>query len=158
MEWLWIVAFILVVLGLLGLALPVLPGVPLLFGGLLMAAWIDDFARVGTMAMIVIGILALLAWIIDIVASLITTKSAGASRQALAGTVIGALVGILGGLPGIILGTVAGAAIGEILANRDPRRATKIGVAAGLGFVLALAFKLLFAALMLGIFAYAYFV
>jgi uncharacterized protein len=157
MEWLWIIVFLLVMLGVFGLALPVLPGVPLLFGGLLLAAWIDDFSKVGVMAMVVIGVLALLAWMIDIVASLITTKSAGASRLAMTGTLLGAIVGILGGLPGIIIGTVAGAVIGELVANRDAGRAASVGFAAGFGFVLALVVKLLFAAAMLGIFAYAYF-
>jgi uncharacterized protein len=158
MEWLWILVFVLVVLGILGLALPVLPGVPILFGGLLLAAWIDAFAKVSGNTMIVIGVIALLAWLIDFVASLMTTKSVGASRQALIGTLIGGLIGILGGIPGIIIGTVGGAVIGELMAYRDPSRATKVGIAAGLGFVLALVVKLLFAMLMLGVFAYAYFV
>lgn len=157
MEWLWLMVLLLVVLGILGLALPVLPGAPLLFGGLLLGAWIDGFARVSVTATVVIGVLALLAWLIDIVASLLTTRSVGASQLALIGTVVGALVGMLAGVPGLIIGTVAGATIGELIANRDAARATRVGVAAGLGFALALAVKLLFALLMLGIFAYAYF-
>lgn len=158
MEWLWILVFVLVVLGILGLVLPMLPGIHLLLGGLLLAAWIDAFTKVSVNTVIVIGVIALLAWLIDIVASLITTKSVGASRQALIGTLIGGLIGILGGIPGIIIGTVGGAVIGEMMAYRDPSRATKVGIAAGLGFALALVVKLIFAMLMLGIFAYAYFV
>jgi uncharacterized protein len=157
LEWLWLLVFALVVLGVLGLALPVLPGVPVLFAGLLLAAWIDDFAKVSGNTMILIGVIALLAWLIDFVASLMTTKSVGASRQALVGTLIGGLVGIVGGIPGIIMGTIGGAVIGELMAYRDPSRATKVGIAAGLGFVLALVVKLLFAMLMLGVFTYAYF-
>lgn len=157
MEWLWLIVLLLVLAGFAGIVLPMLPGVPLLFGGLLLAAWIDDFARVGTYALVLIGVLALLAWLVDLVSSLITTKSAGASRQALIGTVVGGLLGIVGGLPGIIIGTVAGAIIGEIMASRDVRRAGQVGFAAGMGFVLALVAKLLLALMMLGIFAYAYF-
>jgi uncharacterized protein YqgC (DUF456 family) len=157
MEWLWLAAFLLILLGLAGLLLPMLPGVPLLFGGFLLAAWIDDFARVSVIAMAIIGVLALLAWLIDLLASLITTKSAGASRQAMIGTIVGALVGMLAGVPGLILGTVAGAIIGETIASRDAAHATRVGVAAGLGFALALAAKLVFALLMAGVFVYAYF-
>lgn len=157
MEWLWLVAFLLMLLGFAGLLLPMLPGVPLLFGGFLLAAWIDDFSRVGMVAMVIIGVLALLAWIIDIVASLMTTKSVGASRQAMIGTIAGALVGMLAGVPGLILGTVAGAIIGEMMASRDAAHATRVGVAAGLGFALALAAKLVFALLMVSVFVYAYF-
>ena len=44
---LWILAVTLVIVGLLGLLLPALPGAPLLFGGLLIAAWLEGFAYVG---------------------------------------------------------------------------------------------------------------
>jgi len=123
----------------------------------LLGAWIDDFVLVSVTTVIVIGVLALIAWVFDIVASLLTTKSVGASRQALIGTIAGALLGMPAGVIGIILGTVLGAVIGELMAHRDAGRATKVGVAAGLGFALSLAVKLVFALLMLGIFAYAYF-
>lgn len=158
MEWLWLIVFLLVLAGLAGIVLPALPGVPLLYGGLLLAAWIDDFARVSVTAIVLIGIIAILAWLVDLVASLITTKSAGASRQALIGTVVGGLIGIVGGLLGIILGTVLGAVIGEIIASRDALLAGRVGFAAGMGFVLALVAKLVLALLMLGIFAYTYFI
>jgi uncharacterized protein len=157
MEWLWIIAILLMLIGLAGIILPALPGVPLFYGGLLLAAWIDDFGRVSVTAIIVIGVLALLAWLVDFVSSLITTKSAGASKQALWGTIIGGLIGIVGGLLGIIVGTVLGAVVGEILASRNAMHAGRVGLAAGMGFVLALVVKLALALLMLGIFAYAYF-
>lgn len=157
MEWLWLVAVLLVVLGLAGLVLPALPGVPLFFGGLLLGAWIDGFTRVSVTTVVILGVIALLAWLVDFVASLITTKSAGASRQAMIGTIVGGLLGILGGIVGIILGTVLGAIAGEIYARRDAAQAGRVGLAAGMGFVLALVLKLLIALLMLAIFAYAYF-
>lgn len=157
MEWLWIIVVLLVLAGLAGIVLPMLPGVPLLFGGLLLAAWIDHFARVSVSAIVLIGAIAVLAWLVDLVSSLITTKSAGASRQALIGTVVGGLLGMLGGLVGIILGTIIGAVVGEIMASRDVRRAGQVGFAAGMGFIVALVAKLVLALVMLGIFAYAYF-
>ena len=157
MEWLWIIVLLLVLVGLAGMILPALPGIPLFYGGLLLGAWIDEFSRVNVWTIVVLGLLALLAWLVDFVSSLITTKSAGASKQALWGTVIGGLIGIIGGLLGIIVGTVVGAVIGEIMASRNAMHAGRVGVAAGMGFVLALALKLVLALLMLGIFAYAYF-
>ena len=158
MEWLWLVVVLLVIVGLAGIVLPALPGVPLLSGGLLLGAWIDEFARVGVTAIVVIGVLALLAWLIDFFASLFTTRSVGASRQAMIGTVLGGLIGIIGGLIGIILGTVIGAIVGEIMASRNAAHAGRVGMAAGMGFVVALAAKLVLALTMLAIFAYAYFV
>ena len=157
MEWLWLIVVLLVIVGLAGIVLPALPGVPLLYGGLLLGAWIDQFARVGVTTIVVIGVLALLAWLIDFFASVFTTRSVGASRQAMIGTVIGGLIGIVGGLIGIIVGTVIGAVVGEIMASRDAILAGRVGVAAGMGFVLALVAKLVLALAMLAIFAYAYF-
>lgn len=157
MEWLWLIVVLLVIVGLAGIVLPALPGVPLLYGGLLLGAWMDEFARVGVTTIVVIGVLALLAWLIDFFASVFTTRSVGASRQAMIGTVIGGLIGIVGGLIGIIVGTVIGAVVGEIMASRDAILAGRVGVAAGMGFVLALAAKLVLALAMLAIFAYAYF-
>ena len=157
MEWLWLIAALLVFVGLAGIILPALPGVPLLYGGLLLGAWIDHFKRVSVTTIVVVGVLALLAWLIDFFASVFTTRSVGASRQAMIGTVLGGLIGILGGLIGIILGTVIGGVVGEIMASRDAAHAGRVGVAAGMGFVLALVAKLLLALAMLAIFAYAYF-
>ena len=158
MDWLWLVVVLLVIVGLAGIVLPALPGVPLLYGGLLLGAWIDEFARVGVTAIVVIGVLALLAWLIDFFASVFTTRSVGASRQAMIGTVLGGLIGIIGGLIGIILGTVIGAIAGEVMTSRNAAHAGRVGVAAGMGFVVALAAKLVLALTMLAIFAYAYFV
>ena len=52
---------------------------------------------------------------------------------------------------------VLGAIAGELLSHRDPQRATTVGLAAGLGFAIAWIGKLLLSAIMLGLFAYAYY-
>ena len=157
MDWQIIVAILLVVAGIAGTILPMLPGVPLVFAGLLLAAWHDSFAQVSMITMVVIGVIALLAWVVDFAASIITAKKVGASKQALWGAGIGAVVGIFGGIPGVIIGPAIGAIIGELIANKNSSRATTVGVAAGLGFVLALAVKIVLALIMLAIFAYAYY-
>ncbi len=158
MEWLWLSAILLMALGLMGMVLPVLPGVALLFGGMLLAAWIDDFTRISTMTLIILGVLALLAWAVDFFASLFTAKRAGACPQALWGTVIGSLLGLPLGIVGLIVGPIIGAAVGEIMAHRDTQRAASVGLAAGFGFVVAMIAKLIIALMMLAIFAYAYYV
>ena len=56
---LWIVAIVLVIGGMAGLLFPVLPGAPILFGGLLVAAWAEGFEHVSTGTLIVLGIMAL---------------------------------------------------------------------------------------------------
>jgi len=157
MDWYWIVVALLVVSGFVGLLLPILPGIVFIFSGLLLAAWIDDFARVSQTTMIVIGVISLLAWAIDFFASYLTAKKAKASKLALYGTLIGAIVGIFGGVVGLIIGPVIGAVIGEFIARRNTSDATRVGIAAGFGFVVALAVKLVLAIIIVAIFTYTYF-
>ncbi len=157
MDWQILVAILLVVIGIAGTILPMLPGVPLVYAGLLLAAWHDSFDKVSILTMVIIGIVALLAWVVDFVASIMTAKKVGASKYALWGAGIGALVGILGGIPGLIIGSAIGAIIGELITRKDASKATTVGIAAGLGFVLALAVKIVLALTMLAVFAYAYY-
>ena len=157
MEWLWLVVILLVIVGIIGAFLPVIPGIPLVFAGLLLGAWLDGFTRVTTTAMVVIGLLTLISFLVDFVASIFTVKSVRASRQAVIGTVLGGLIGIIGGVPGMIVGTVVGAVAGEIVARQSLGQATKVGVAAGLGFILAVVLKLAIALVMIAIFAWAYY-
>lgn len=157
MDWQIVVAVLLVVVGIAGTVLPMLPGVPLVFAGLLLAAWHGGFDQVGIVTMVIIGAIAAMAWAVDFFASVVTAKKAGASKYALWGAGIGALVGIMGGIPGLIIGPAIGAIIGELITHKDTTKATTVGIAAGLGFVLALAIKIVLVLTMLAVFAYAYY-
>jgi uncharacterized protein len=162
MDWQIIVAILLVVVGIAGTVLPMLPGVPLVFAGLLLAAWQGGFDQVGVLTMVIIGIIASVAWAVDIFASVVTAKKAGASKYALWGAGIGALLGIAGGVVGLIIGPAIGAIVGELIAHKSASKeattkATTVGIAAGLGFVLALAIKIVLVLTMLAVFAYAYY-
>lgn len=162
MDWQIIVAVLLVVAGIAGTVLPMLPGVPLVFAGLLLAAWHGGFDQVGILTMAIIGAIAAMAWAVDFFASVVTAKKAGASKYALWGAGIGALVGIAGGIVGLIIGPAIGAIIGELITHKNASKeatskATAVGIAAGLGFVLALAIKIVLVLTMLAVFAYAYY-
>ena len=154
---LWVLAAVLVLAGLLGLILPALPGAPLLFAGLLVAAWVEDFSYVGGGTLGVLGALALLTYAVDFVASALGAKRFGASNRAIVGAALGALVGIFFGLPGILLGPFVGAVVGELTGQRGPRDAARAGVGATVGLALGAAAKLALAFSMLGIFALARF-
>jgi len=150
------VAAILVVLGVLGTVLPVLPGVLFVFGGLFLAAWAQDFTRVGAVGISIIGVLALLAFAADFVASLLGARRVGASPKALIGAAIGGFVGVFFGLPGILLGPFLGAVAGELIARGGWSQATKVGVGTWLGLLFAAVAKLVLAFLMIGTFAAFY--
>ena len=162
MDWQIIVAVLLVVVGIAGTVLPMLPGVPLVFAGLLLAAWHGGFDQVSILTMVMIGIIASMAWAVDFFASVVTAKKAGASKYALWGAAIGAVVGIAGGIVGLIIGPAIGTIIGELITHKNTSKeatskATAVGIAAGLGFVLALAIKIVLVLTMLAVFAYAYY-
>ncbi len=155
---LWILAFVAVALGMAGMVLPVLPGTPLLLGGLWLAAWLDAYTKVSGMTIVLIGVMALIAWAVDYVAAAVGVKKAGASTQAMLGAGIGVVVGLPLGLIGIVFGPVVGAMVGEFIARKDHRQSVRAGLAAGLAFIVASALKLGLAIAMVGVFAFAYFV
>jgi hypothetical protein len=152
---LWLLAAVLVVAGILGLVLPVLPGTPLLFAGLLIAAWAEDFAYVGAGTLAMIAVLAILTYPIDFAATALGAKRFGASKRAAVGAAVGALVGLFFGIPGIVLGPFIGAVIGELTAQRTLGEAGRAGVGAMVGLVLGAAGKMALAFSMLGLFAMA---
>ena len=155
---LWVLAVLLVLAGMAGTILPMLPGVPLVFAGLLLAAWAGGFQAVGWPVLAVLGVLTLASFAVEIAASTIGAKRAGATRAAPVGAAAGALVGVFFGLPGLLLGPFLGAAAGQFLARRDVADAGRVGTGAWIGFLVGSLAKLALAVLMVVIFAVAWFV
>lgn len=155
---LWLAVVALVAIGLAGAVLPALPGVPLVFAGLWLGAWIDDYSRVGVPTLVVLGVLVVLAVLVDFVASALGAQRVGASRQAIWGSVLGSMVGLFFGLPGIILGPFIGAVVGELSARSGVSQAANVGLATWLGLLFGTIAKLALSLAMLGIFLFAYFV
>ena len=138
--------------GLVGLVFPVLPGVPILYAGLFVAAWTEDFAYVGSKTLIVLGVMMALSYVLDFLASAFGAKRFGASRRAVIGATLGAIVGIFFGIPGILLGPFLGAVLGELSNRPNLKNAGLAGIGATLGLALGVAAKLTLAFAMLGIF------
>ncbi|OGS91318.1 MAG: hypothetical protein A2061_09830 [Gallionellales bacterium GWA2_59_43] len=156
MDWLtvllWLAAVLLVVAGIAGLLLPAIPGAPLILGGLVLAAWIEDFAFVGTGTLAFLAVLAILTYAADFLAGILGARHFGASPRAMMGAAIGAVVGVFFGLPGLLLGPFLGAAAGELSARRGMLAAGKAGIGATLGLVIGAAAKLALAFSMLAVF------
>jgi uncharacterized protein YqgC (DUF456 family) len=153
---LWILAIILMIVGALGIVLPALPGVPLIYAGMVLAASIDDFQRIGWITLTILGLLTLIGFIVDFAASAMGAKRVGASARAVWGAVIGTVVGLFFGIPGLILGPFIGAVIGEITVHGKVGTAGKVGLATWIGLLFGTLFKLAIAFSMLGIFLFAY--
>lgn len=143
-------------IGLAGIVLPALPGTILVFLGLLIAAWIDHFQRVGWVTLTFLGLLTVLSFVMDYLASAYGVKRFGAGRQAILGSAMGLMVGMFMGIPGIIFGPFIGAVIGEMIAHRDIIRSGKAGLGTWLGLLLGIAIKLAIAFTMVGIFVIVY--
>ena len=132
----YLVAAALVMVGLAGTVLPALPGLPLVFAGMLLAAWVDGFANVPAWVLVLLGLLTLLSLAIDFWATALGAKRVGASRKAVLGAMLGTLAGLFLGPFGLLLGPFAGA--------------TWLGILFGVVLKLGLAFT------MLGLFALAW--
>jgi len=154
----YLLAALLVVGGLAGSVLPALPGVPLVFAGLLVAAWADDFTRVGAVTLVVLGLLTVLSFAIDFAATAMGAKRVGATKLAIIGAALGTFSGVFLGIPGLILGPFVGAVVGEMLSHGQMQQATRAGVATWMGLLFGTLAKLALVFTMLGVFAFAYFV
>jgi uncharacterized protein YqgC (DUF456 family) len=152
---LWILSAGLVLVGLAGIVLPALPGTILVFAGLVLGAWIDDFTRVGWFALGAIAVLAVLAWAMDYVSAMLGAKRAGASRQAVIGAAIGTVAGIFLGIVGVLFMPLVGAAIGEYMARRNHQQAVRVGISTWIGLMAGMLAKFVLAFMMIGIFVVA---
>ena len=154
-EILWVIAVLLVIVGAAGTVLPALPGVPVIFGGVLLAAWAEDFQRIGGWTIAVLAVLALIGMAVDYVAASMSAQRAGASKEGVIGAALGTVAGIFTGLIGLVFMPLVGAAIGEYIAHKDALRAGKVGVATWLGLLFGTAIKIAVAFTMIGVFVAA---
>ena len=152
----FVLSGLLIVAGMAGAVLPAIPGVPLVFAGMLLAAWADHFLHVGALTLSVLGVLALVAILIDFVAGLLGARRVGASGRALWGAAFGTLIGLFFGLPGLLLGPFLGAVAGELSTGSKMQKATKVGIGTWLGLLFGTLAKLALCFTMLGIFLFAF--
>ncbi len=166
MEWLswellkipgWILAGLLVVIGLAGTVLPALPGVPIILLGLLLIAWMDGFMAVTITTVLWLGALAVLSVVIDFLATAEGARRFGAGRLAILGATIGLLVGLFFGLPGILFGPFVGAVAGHMMGKANLDESMRAGVGASVGVVIGTAAKVVIGVLMLVWFTLAWF-
>jgi len=154
---LWIAAAALVLTGLAGLLLPAIPGPPLLYLGLVAAAWAEDFRYVGFWMLAVLALMTLLAYGVDFAATAFGARRFGASPRAAVGAAAGTLVGLFFGLAGILLGPFVGAVAAELTVRKPLHEAGRAGVGATVGLAIGAAVKMALAFAMIGLFLLARF-
>lgn len=152
---LYALAALLIVGGLAGSILPALPGIPMVFGGIWLAAAVDGYRHLGVWWLLIIGAIGTVGVIVDFVASTLGAKRVGASKQALWGAAIGTIVGMFLGIPGLLFGPFVGALLGELASGNSVLRSTHVGVGTWLGLLLGTLLKLVLSFLMVGLFGVA---
>lgn len=154
-TWLYVLAGLLMLVGFLGTVLPVLPGLPLMFAGMWLAAWNDDYTKVGAGTLVVLAVLLVVSLAVDVLASIVGAKRVGASDKALWGAALGGLAGVFFGLPGLLLGPFLGAVGGEMAQGTDRRAALKVGAGTWVGLAVGAVLKVCLALTMLAVFGAA---
>jgi uncharacterized protein YqgC (DUF456 family) len=148
----WTIAVILMLVGMAGTVLPALPGVPLIFAGIVLAAWIGHFEAISVTTLVILGVLTAIGVVADFVATALGAKRAGASRYGIIGAALGTVVGVFTGLWGLVFMPLVGAALGEFYAHRDALKAGRVGLATWVGMLLGTAVKLAIALTLIGVF------
>jgi uncharacterized protein YqgC (DUF456 family) len=154
--WWWALAVALIVIGVIGTFLPVLPGAALVFGGMLLAAWIDGFERVGWITLVILGVLTALVFVVDIVSGFLGAKRVGASKLAIVGAAIGTVVGLFFGIIGVLVAPFIGAVVGEVIARGQIAPAARVGVATWVGMLVGTLAKFALVLAMVGVFVASY--
>lgn len=146
------IAATLVLVGLAGTMVPALPGIPLIFGGLWLFAYIDHYHHVGAWWLFGIAIVGALGLTFDLLAGALGAKRVGASKEAVWGAFLGTAIGLFFGLPGVLLGPFFGAVLGELSVGSGVLRSTDVGVSAWLGLIFGTIIKLISSLIMVAVF------
>ena len=144
-----VVAILLIVGGLVGSVLPVLPGPPIAYAGIVLAHFFTDI-HFTTIALVLYGVFTALILAVDYIIPAYWVKKSGGTKWGSNGSIIGMLVGIVFFPPvGMLVGTFVGAVIGEMLAGQKQEIALKSGIATFLGFLAGTFLKVSFCLLIL---------
>ncbi len=153
---LYVASAVLVAAGLIGAMLPALPGIPLIFGGIWLAAGVDHYKHLGLWWLMGIAMIGVLGMTMDLLAGALGAKRVGASARAMWGAVIGSVIGLFFGFPGLLLGPFLGALLGELAAGNSILRSTHVGVNAWIGLIFGTLIKLVASVTMVALFGAAW--
>jgi uncharacterized protein len=159
---LFIIAYLLIIIGVVGAIVPVLPGPLIIWIGMLLWAWVDGFVRIGWWTLIILAVLALIAWISDFLLSTVISRRAGASWRSILGSIVGGIAGailmswipLLGTVLGALLGAAAGMWLVEYYDKGNAQAATTALRAYIVSMAAAAVVELGLVFIMLGIFAW----
>ncbi len=153
---LYVIAAVLIAVGLVGAIVPLLPGIPLIFGGVWLIAGLDHYRHLGLWWLIGIALIGAVGLAMDLLAGALGAQRVGASRQAVWGAMIGTVIGLFFGLPGLLLAPFIGALAGELTSGNSVLRAAHVGAGTWIGLIFGTLFKLVTSLMMVAVFAAAW--
>jgi uncharacterized protein YqgC (DUF456 family) len=136
-----ILGIILMLIGIIGCLVPVLPGPPLSFLGIILLH-VSRFGQFTTTSLIVFASITVVVSILDYIVPIWGTRRFGGTKYGTRGATIGLIIGIFLGPAGIIIGPFAGAVVGELIFKDDMKYALKAGFGSLLGFMMGIGLKL----------------
>lgn len=147
-----IISIFLMILGVLGSFIPVIPGPLTSWLGLLVLHFTEG-VEMSTSFLVITLLIAVVIYVLDYIIPALGTKRFGGSRAGMIGTVIGLIVGLLAPIPfGIIIGPFLGALIGELTHRNDFTKAFKAAFGSFIGFMASTFLKFIVAIIYLGFF------
>lgn len=132
---------ILMVIGLLGCLVPILPGPPLSYAGILFLQF-SRFGNFSRLTLIILAGITITVTILDYVVPVWGTKKFGGSKYGIRGATVGLIIGFFLGPAGIILGPLIGAFVGEMIFKDDVSYAFRAGIGSLFGFLTGVGLKL----------------
>jgi len=158
MVYIWYsISGIIILAGLVGIFLPVVPGIPVVLAGMLLGGLIGHF--ISPLGIAVLVILAIISFLMDFFSGALGAKYSGAGLLGMLGAVLGAILGFsLLGLVGMFIGPALGVLIFELLAKRDVKKSTRSAGYTLISTVIGIVVNILIALTMLAIFITSIFV
>ncbi len=138
-----ILAIFVMLVGITGSFVPIVPGIPLVFLAILGYGWYEGFNVISVHYIAIMGALTLLSVLVDYIAGVWGAKRAGSSRLGMLGAGLGIVVGLFFGPVGILVGPWLGAFVGEYLVLRDVSQAVNVATGTVIGIFAGMAFKVL---------------
>ena len=152
---LFVVVLIIMIIGLAGVILPVLPGIPLIFGASVLYGILTGFEEINLQLILIFAGLTAFGLIVDYLANYFSVKRMGGGRAGAVGAVIGLLIGIWFGVVWIILLPFALAVAFELIAGRETRQALTAGLGAFVGLLFGGLTRFIIGCVMMGLFVWA---
>jgi len=147
-----IISALFIVSGLFGSVLPIIPGPPLSWLGLLILH-LTKAVQMSSTLLVITAVIAIIIFIMDYMIPAMGAKKFGGSKSGMIGTTIGLIVGLLSPIPGgIIIGPFLGAFIGEMLNKNNSKTAFKAAIGSFLGFLASTFIKFIVSVIYLGIY------